>query len=64
MLDRICLGGLPEIYARVSWPDAGAWFDAYIDTIVQRDLRDIANVERLSDLPACSACWRREPASS
>lgn len=51
LVDRICLGGFPEIHARRNWPRRRAWFDAYIDTIVQRDLRDIANVERLSDLP-------------
>lgn len=51
LVGRICLGGFPEIHARKSWPRRRAWFDAYIDTIVQRDLRDIANVERLSELP-------------
>ena len=28
-----------------------AWFDAYIDAILQRDVRDLANIERLTDMP-------------
>ena len=28
-----------------------AWFKSYITTILQRDVRDIANIEKLSDLP-------------
>ena len=51
LADRICLGGFPEIHARGSWPRRRAWFDGYIDTVIQRDLRDIAHVERLSELP-------------
>jgi hypothetical protein len=47
---RIEAGGFPEAVAR-----AGArrrrWFDSYLDTMLQREVRDLANVTGLTDLP-------------
>ena len=51
MIDRLCLGGYPEVHTRGTWSRRRAWFDAYIDTILERDVRDIANIERLWDVP-------------
>ena len=31
------------------------WLDAYLSAIVQRDLRDLANIERLAEIPALLA---------
>ncbi len=51
LIDRICKGGYPEIQARKSPARREAWFDFYIDSILQRDVRDLANIERLSEIP-------------
>ena len=51
LLARICAGGYPEIHARKSAVRRRAWFDAYLDAILQRDVRDLANIERLADMP-------------
>lgn len=50
-LDRMCAGGYPEARGRRSGQRRGAWFDAYIDAIVQRDVRELANIDRLVDMP-------------
>ncbi len=54
LVDRIVRGGFPEAVAR----DAGRreeWLAAYLTAIVQRDLRDLANIERLAEVPAVLA---------
>ena len=51
LIERICTGGYPEVHARKSASRRQAWFDAYIDVILQRDVRDLANIERLTDMP-------------
>ncbi|HXM56585.1 MAG TPA: ATP-binding protein [Candidatus Dormibacteraeota bacterium] len=44
-------GGFPEIVRRSSPARRRRWFDSYLQTFVQRDIRDIADLERLSDIP-------------
>ena len=51
LLDRVCTGGYPEIQTRKSRARRQAWFDSYVDAILQRDVRDLANIERLSEFP-------------
>lgn len=51
LLQRICRGGYPEIHARPSAARQRAWFEAYITTMLQRDIRDLANIEGLTALP-------------
>ena len=51
LLDRVCTGGYPEIQTRKSHARRQAWFDSYVDAILQRDVRDMANIERLSEFP-------------
>lgn len=51
LIDRMCTGGYPEIQARKSPTRREAWFDSYIDSILQRDVRDLVNIERLSEIP-------------
>jgi predicted AAA+ superfamily ATPase len=48
---RIVAGGFPEACERMSAARRSAWFDAYITTILERDVRDIANIQGLRDLP-------------
>ena len=51
LVDRICKGGYPEAHARRNAGRRRAWFDSYVDSVLQRDLRDLANIERLSEMP-------------
>lgn len=51
LLDRIIAGGYPEAVSRISPARRRAWFDSYITTILQRDVRDIANIEGLTAMP-------------
>lgn len=48
---RVVTGGYPEILTRDSARRRAAWFGSYVTTILQRDVRDIANIEGLATLP-------------
>ncbi len=48
---RIARGGYPEAVARAGVERQREWFAAYVTTILERDVRDIANIHELRDLP-------------
>ncbi len=54
LIERIARGGFPEAVAR-SAERREEWIDAYLTAIVQRDLHDLANIERLAQVPAILA---------
>jgi predicted AAA+ superfamily ATPase len=41
----ICAGGYPEVLARNNEKRRTAWFESYITALVERDIRDIANIQ-------------------
>ena len=51
LIDAVLTGGYPEAVARTSDRRRRDWFRAYARAIVERDLRDIAVVERSAQLP-------------
>jgi len=51
LVDRMLRGGYPEAHRRERPSRRRAWFNSYISTILQRDVRDLANVEGLSAMP-------------
>jgi len=51
LLQKMVDGGYPEALTRGSTRRRDAWYGAYINTILQRDVRDIANIEQLAALP-------------
>ena len=51
LVRRIIVGGFPEAQARTAPARRRAWFTSYVDAILQRDIRDLANIERLSEIP-------------
>ncbi|MCL2769033.1 MAG: ATP-binding protein [Solirubrobacterales bacterium] len=51
LIERIVRGGFPQAIARDD-DRRQQWLSAYLTTIVQRDLRDLANIERLAEVPA------------
>ncbi len=50
LLNRIVAGGYPEPVQRTSRRRAD-WFESYIRTILERDVKDFANIEALSQMP-------------
>jgi uncharacterized protein len=50
-LYRILASGYPEPQTRASAGRRRAWFASYLTSILQRDVRDLANIERLTDMP-------------
>ncbi len=44
-------GGYPEAQARSNERRRHAWFSSYITTLLDRDVRDLANIEGLTELP-------------
>jgi predicted AAA+ superfamily ATPase len=48
---RIITGGYPEISERKTDERRRVWFNSYVTTILQRDVRDLANIEGLTSLP-------------
>jgi predicted AAA+ superfamily ATPase len=54
LIDRVVRGGYPQARIRADARRA-SWLDAYLSTIVQRDLRELANIERLTQVPAILA---------
>lgn len=44
-------GGYPEMRSRATPARRGAWAKAYIQTLVERDVQDVAHIEHLSHIP-------------
>ena len=51
LIDRLLVGGYPEVQKRRSSARRREWFTSYINTILQRDVRDLANIEGLTLMP-------------
>jgi len=48
---NIATGGYPEIQSKRSERDRQLWFRSYIQTIIDRDIRELAHIEGLKTLP-------------
>ena len=48
---RLIAGGFPEAVGRRTSDRRNAWFRSYIASLLQRDVRDLANIEGLTDMP-------------
>jgi predicted AAA+ superfamily ATPase len=51
LAERIVAGGYPAALARSTPKRRTAWYRDYIDTLVQRDVRDLARISALDALP-------------
>lgn len=51
LINRLVSGGFPEAVARTSPSRRDAWFDSYLQAIMQRDVRDLANLEQITEVP-------------
>jgi len=51
LIDRILAGGYPAALARKTPARRTAWYRDYVETMVQRDVRDLARIRSLDALP-------------
>ena len=51
IVDRMIRGGFPEAASRADPGRRDAWFAAYAETTLRREVRELSGVEGLSDLP-------------
>lgn len=51
LAERIAAGGYPAALARASSRRRATWYREYIETLVQRDVRDLARISSLDVLP-------------
>ena len=51
IVQRIVQGGYPEMLSRPTADRRQAWFGSYLTSVLQRDVREIANIRNLADVP-------------
>lgn len=51
LLQLVVTGGYPEVVQRAKGRRRAAWFQSYLTTILQRDIRELSNIEGLTALP-------------
>jgi predicted AAA+ superfamily ATPase len=52
LVERIVRGGFPEAVEREDQGRRDRWFSSYLTTILERDVRSIADIARLEELPS------------
>jgi predicted AAA+ superfamily ATPase len=55
LVSRLLVGGYPEAVARKDDQRRRQWFSSYLSTILERDIRSMADIARLEQLPALLA---------
>ena len=51
LIARMLAGGFPEAVGRARAERREAWFHSYVQAILQRDVRDLARIEQLTEVP-------------
>ena len=51
LMDRVLQGGYPEVLRRTQPSRRQAWLEDYVALILDRDVRDIANIDQLNRMP-------------
>jgi predicted AAA+ superfamily ATPase len=51
MIEAIRAGGYPEALQRETERRKAKWFESYIDAVLQKDIKDLANIEGLTQIP-------------
>ena len=51
LIDRMLRGGFPEPSLRSSQSRRDAWFTNYVRTLLERDVKDVANIDGLAQMP-------------
>lgn len=51
LIEQVLRGGFPEALTRTSARRRKAWGTQYLDALIKRDVRDIASIDKLAQLP-------------
>lgn len=51
LIELVLAGGYPEALDRKRWSRKQDWYHDYVEAIVQRDVRDVAQIEQLAIMP-------------
>jgi hypothetical protein len=51
LVQIVLAGGYPEALGRTSWPRRQKWFSNYIKAIIERDVRDVAQIDHARSMP-------------
>lgn len=51
LVQRVLVGGYPEMLARPTPARRVAWASAYLKALLERDVRDLSAIDRLGDMP-------------
>jgi predicted AAA+ superfamily ATPase len=51
LIERLVAGGFPDAVTRSTPRRRAAWFDSYVQSVLQRDVRDLAHIEQLTEIP-------------
>ncbi|WP_323009770.1 ATP-binding protein [Paracoccus sp. (in: a-proteobacteria)] len=51
LIEIVLSGGYPEALGRKKWARKQDWYHGYLDAIVQRDVRDVAQIDQLAVMP-------------
>lgn len=51
LVEAVLAGGYPEALTRRSWARRQDWYAGYVEAIVQRDVRDVAHIDQLQQMP-------------
>ncbi len=51
LIEIVLSGGYPEALGRKRWARKQDWYHGYLDAIVQRDVRDVAQIDQLAVMP-------------
>jgi predicted AAA+ superfamily ATPase len=51
LIQRMLLGGYPEALRRKQEHRRREWFDSYVSSVLYREIRDMANIEGLTEMP-------------
>lgn len=51
IMDAIRAGGYPEAVLRKTEARRSKWFEAYMNAVLQKDIRELANIEGLTQIP-------------
>lgn len=51
LVDMLSAGGYPDVLQRETYARRKSWFAGYITTLIERDVRDLRNIEQLTVMP-------------
>ncbi len=51
IVDNIAAGGYPEVLARQTEARRAKWFESYMISVLQKDIRELSNIEGLTQIP-------------